>query len=75
MLHVWNETNLLKVNELLKYAVTLNLQVFYWEYFFFVVVVFEAGFLCVALEPVLELFMSGLKLTEILLPLPSKCWG
>ena len=35
---------------------------------------FETGFLCVALA-VLELTLwSGLKLTEIYLPLPPKCW-
>ncbi|KAM7331857.1 hypothetical protein ACRRTK_008565 [Alexandromys fortis] len=39
---------------------------------------FETGFLCVALEPVLELALvleqSGLEFTEISLPLTSKCW-
>ena len=38
---------------------------------------FETGFLCVALEPVLELGLvdqADLELTEILLPLPLKCW-
>ena len=37
----------------------------------------QTGFLCVALEPVLELALveqAGLKLTEIRLPLPLKCW-
>ena len=37
---------------------------------------FETEFLCIALEPVLELALvnkAGLELTEILLPLPPEC--
>ena len=38
---------------------------------------FETGFLCVALEPVLELALvdqAGLEFTEIRLPLSPHCW-
>ena len=42
------------------------------------VLFFKMGFLCVALELVLELALidqAGLELTEILLLLPPECWG
>ena len=43
---------------------------------FFVCLFFKTGFLCVALELILELALvdqAGLELTEIL-PLPPECW-
>ena len=46
------------------------------QYFFFWF--FKIGFLFVALELILELALvdqAGLKLTEICLPLPPKCWN
>ena len=38
------------------------------------VCLFETGFLCVVLVPVLELAQAGLKLTETHLPLPPEYW-
>ena len=47
---------------------------FFW--FCFCLFVFKTGFLCVALESVLELALvdqAGLKLTKIHMPMPPKC--
>ena len=44
---------------------------------FFVCLFFETGFVCVALEPVLELALvnqAALELTETRLSLPPECW-
>ena len=50
---------------------------FFLSFFLSFFLFFETGFLCVALEPVLELAIvdqAGLELREIHLPLPPECW-
>ena len=44
------------------------------SFFFFLFWFFKIRFLCVALALLIPVDQVGLELTEILLPLPPKCW-